>query len=96
LLQASDNLSLLSCVDFAEPANLLHALPLRNGGESRVAVEALGERQFRLDPYPFATSPLAFSLPARHVEGKHFSSAAELQEKFQNAAPVLLSVTVSR
>ena len=96
LLQASDNLSLLSCVDFARPADLLHALPLRNGGESRVAVEALGERQFRLDPYPFAASPLAFTLPARHVEGKQFSTAAKLQENFQNAAPVLLPVTVSR
>ena len=93
LLQATDNLSLLSCVDYAQPGDLLHALPLRAGGESRVAVESLGERHFRLAPYPFAASPLVFNLPARHVEGKHFDSAEELQEKFHAAAPVQLPVT---
>ena len=36
LLQATDNLSLLTCVDFTRPANLLHPLPLRSGGHSRV------------------------------------------------------------
>src|SRR6202166_4938531 len=31
LLQATDNLSLLTCVDFRRPAHLLHPLPLRDG-----------------------------------------------------------------
>src|SRR5579863_7167663 len=31
LLQANDYLSLLTCVDFQKPANLLHALPARGG-----------------------------------------------------------------
>jgi len=35
LLQATDNLSLLSCVDFPRSADLLHALPLREGGAHR-------------------------------------------------------------
>jgi hypothetical protein len=96
LLQASDNLSLLSCVNFERPSDLLHALPLRDGGESRVAVERLGERHFRLDPYPFATSPLVFNLPARHVEGKLFTNANELGELFHQAVPALLPVTVTR
>jgi Protein of unknown function (DUF3891) len=96
LLQACDNLSLLSCVDYAKPSDLLHPLPLNDGGESRVAVAALGERKFRLDPYPFAASPLVFDLLARHVEGKHFSSPQELQEKFHAAAPVQLAVTITR
>jgi hypothetical protein len=94
LLQATDNLSLLSCVDYAKPADLLHTLPLRAGGESRVAVESLGERRFRLSPYPFAASPLIFNLPARHVEGKLFASAEELGKKIHQAATVVLSVTV--
>jgi hypothetical protein len=96
LLQACDNLSLLSCVDYPKPGDLLHALPQCQGGESRIAVERLGERHFRLDPYPFAESPLVFDLPARHVEGKHFDSAEELQKKFYTAAPVQLPVTITR
>src|ERR1700684_3068181 len=74
LLQACDYLSLLSCVDYPKPGHLLHALPQCEGGESRIAVEPLGERHFRLAPYPFAASPLVFDVPARHVEGKHFGS----------------------
>jgi hypothetical protein len=96
LLQACDNLSLLSCVDYPQPGDLLHELPLCDGGACRIAVESLGERHFRLAPYPFAASPLVFHLPARHVEGKHFSTAEELQKKFYSAAPVHLSVRLTR
>ncbi len=95
LLQACDNLSLLSCVDYPQPGDLLHALPLCDGGESRIRVERLGERHFRLTPYPFAESPLVFHLPARHVEGEQFQHAEELQQKFQAAAPELLPVTIT-
>jgi hypothetical protein len=94
LLQSTDNLSLLSCVDYTHPGDLLHTLPVRAGGEQRVAVESLGERHFRLSPYPFAASPLVFNLPARHVEGKLFRSAEELGKKFHQAATVVLPVTV--
>ena len=96
LLQACDNLSLLGCVDYANPGDLQHPLPLGDGGGSRVNVESLGARSFRLNPYPFATSPLVFNLPARHVEGKHFAGALELEEKFHAATPAILTVTVSR
>jgi hypothetical protein len=95
LLQAADNLSLLTCVDFSQPAHLLHPLPLRSGGHARVEVRSAGSRHFVLDPYPFAEPTLSFQFPARHVKGKVFASAAELQERF-GAAPVqTLSVTVS-
>jgi hypothetical protein len=96
LLQATDNLSLLSCVDYSKPSDLLHPLPLREGGESRVAVASLGERHFQITPYPFAASPLVFDLPARHVEGKCFSTAEQLQKEFYAATPVHLSVTLTR
>jgi hypothetical protein len=94
LLQATDNLSLLTCVDFSQPANLLHPLPLREGGYSRVEVRSAGSRQFVLDPYPFDEPSLRFEFPARHIEQKSFASAAELQKQF-NASPVqMLSVTL--
>ena len=74
----------------------MHPLPLREGGESRVAVASLGERHFQITPYPFAASPLVFDLPARHVEGKCFSTAEQLQKEFHAATPVHLSVTLTR
>jgi uncharacterized protein DUF3891 len=95
LLQATDNLSLLTCVDFRQPAHLLHPLPLRGGGYSRVEVKRLAPRHFVLDPYPFAGPSLTFDFPARRVEGKVFESAGELQQLFQDAPVEMLSVTLS-
>jgi hypothetical protein len=94
LLQATDNLSLLSCVSYDKPANLLHALPMRNGGSTHIQVEAMGEREFRLSPYPFDEPSRIFQFPARHVEGKIFDNAADLQRKYEYAKPTDLSVTV--
>ena len=95
LLQASDYLSLLTCVDFRQPAHLLHPLPLRNGGHLPVQVRAIAPRHFVLDPYPFAETSLTFRFPARHINGKIFSSSAELQHAFDEAAVETLWVTVS-
>ncbi|HXX18241.1 MAG TPA: DUF3891 family protein [Candidatus Acidoferrum sp.] len=95
LLQATDNLSLLTCVDFSRPANLLHPLPLRDGGHARVEVRSAGSRHFVLDPYPFAERSLSFTFPARRVLGKTFASATELQGRFAAAPVEMLSVTVS-
>jgi uncharacterized protein DUF3891 len=95
LLQAADNLSLLACVDFQRPSNLLHALPLRDGTRSRVEVRSAGSRRFVLDPYPLQEPLLTFHFPARQVRGKLFESARDLQEKFQAAPVETLSVTLS-
>ncbi len=95
LLQATDYLSLLTCVDYSRATDLLHPLPLRDGKYSHVEARSAGPRRFVLDPFPFSEPSLSFEFPARHVTGKVFSSAAELQRRF-NAAPVeTLSVTVS-
>jgi len=94
LLQAVDNLSLISCVDFRRPASLLHPLPTRDGGHVPVQVRAASERHYVLDPYPFAESSLTFHFPARNVKGKEFSSAADLQRAFEQAPVETLSVTV--
>ena len=95
LLQANDNLSLLTCVDFARPADLLHPLPLRDGSYARVEVRSAGSRHFVLDPYPYDEPSLTFQFPARHVRGKLFRAAEELQEEFAAAPVESLSVTVS-
>lgn len=95
LLQATDYLSLLTCVDFRRPSHLLHPLPLCGGGHSRVEVRSVSTRQFILDPYPFTEPSLSFRFPARRVEGVVFKSAAELQKRYSDASVEMLSVTVS-
>jgi hypothetical protein len=95
LLQATDNLSLLTCVDFREPAHLLHPLPLRDGEHARIQVRSVGARHFVLDPYPFGERSLTFHFPARHVPGKTFTTVADLQRAFDAAPIENLSVRIS-
>jgi hypothetical protein len=95
LLQATDSLSLITCVDFREPANLLHPLPQRNGEYARVRVRSAGSRHFVLDPYPFREPSLTFSFPARHIRGQTFARAADLQRVFEAAPIENLSVRIS-
>jgi hypothetical protein len=94
LLQATDNLSLLTCVDYRQPATLLHPLPLNDGTHQAVSVHAAGERSFVLDPYPFTEPSIAFTFPARHIQGKTFHSTADLQRAFAAAPLSQLQVTV--
>jgi hypothetical protein len=95
LLQAVDNLSLLSCVAFMEPATLLHALATVDGGTLAISVEPLAPRHFRLDPYPFDKPLLTFALPARLIKGKTFSTSEELAMAWIAAPVQQLSVTVT-
>lgn len=94
LLQACDNLSLLSCVAFDKPAHLLHALPLHGGAAQEISVRPVGSRKFHLEPWPFAEPEVTFHFPARHVEGKTFASSAELEQLFMSAPVERLSVTL--
>jgi len=94
LLQACDNLSLLSCVDFGGEATLLHPLPLRDGGVSEVQVQRVGGRSFRLTPYPFAEPEMTFQLRARFVPGKSLATSDELREKLEAAKMEEIAVSV--
>ena len=96
LLQACDNLSLLSCVAFDRDATLLHPLALNNGRTAEIAVTPLGPRHFRLSPWPFAEEVLTFPFPARHVSGHVFGSSAELERAFYATKEATLSVTLSQ
>jgi Protein of unknown function (DUF3891) len=94
LLQACDNLSLLSCVAYDKPANLLHPLSLNSGGVKEIQVQPLGPRNFRLTPWPFFYSELPFQIVARHVTGKTFKLSEELAAAFEDAEPMHLPVTL--
>jgi hypothetical protein len=95
LLQACDNLSLLSCVAYDAPAHLLHPLPLNDGGAAEVRVQPIAPRHFRLEPWPFAITEMHFSFPARHVAGELFADAESLQSAFSAAPIEKLSVKLS-
>jgi len=96
LLQACDNLSLLTCVAFSSQADLLHALPLRDDGAAEVKVQPLGPRHFRLAPWPFAEEELVFRFPARHVVGGRFLDSAALEAAFRESVVESLSVKLSK
>jgi hypothetical protein len=99
LLQACDNLSLLTCVAYDRPAHLLHPLPLNEigvgGGTSEVHVIPLAQRVFRLEPWPFAEPELSFQFPARQVAGKLFGSSSDLAAAFHAAPVQQLTVTLT-
>jgi hypothetical protein len=95
LLQACDNLSLLSCVDYHRPASLLHPLRRKDGGIESVVVESLGERYFCLTPYPLDVSPMTVEFPVRHVEGKIFANAESLRKQYADAEVTMLTVTLT-
>lgn len=94
LLQATDNLSLLTCVDYASPATLLHPLRTVDGNHTEVQVTSQGNRHFQLRPYPFAPESVTLTFPARHIPAKTFASSQELQRLFTHAPIEKLSVTV--
>lgn len=96
LLQACDNLSLLTCVSFSAPADLLHPLPLCDGRTSEVRVLPMGPRHFRLEPWPFDEPEKVFNFPARHVEGERFGSSAELEMAYAAAPSETLTVRLSQ
>jgi hypothetical protein len=95
LLQACDNLSLLSCVDYSGEATLLHPLALRDGGTSEVRVRHVGLRRFRLTPYPFAEPEITFQLRARFVPGKSFAANEELKRNLVAAKMEEIAVSVT-
>jgi hypothetical protein len=95
LLQACDNLSLLSCVAYDSLAHLLHPLPLNDGSAAEVQVVPVAPRHFCLTPWPFAERELTFEFPARHVEGKSFRSSQELDRAFNAAGMERLTVKLS-
>jgi len=93
LLQATDNMSLLTCVDYASPATLLHPLPTTDGDHTEVQVTAVGNRRFQLHPYPFNAQFITLTFPARHIPGKSFASSQDLQRHFAAAPIEQLSVS---
>lgn len=95
LLQACDNLSLLSCVDFEGAATLLHPFVMKDGETMEIKVRRAGERSFRLMPYTFVDPILTFTFSARYVPGETFASSEELRDWLDSAEPVDFVVSIT-
>ena len=95
LLQATDNLSLLGCVDFDRRATLLHPLRTLQGAAQEVKVERVSERSYVLSPYPLREAEMRFALRARFVPGNRFESSSELADKLSKAPMQTLKVMIS-
>jgi len=95
LLQACDNLSLLSCVDFSGHATLLHPFTTIDGATTEINVQRIADRTFRLSPYPFSQPQISVSFPARFVLGETFASAEDLREAMNCADIVDMAVTIT-
>jgi hypothetical protein len=95
LLQACDNLSLLSCVDFDGHATLLHPFTTTDGATTEIKVQRIAERTFRLSPHPFAHPRISISFPARFVPTETFARSEDLREALNRAETVNVSVTVT-
>lgn len=96
LLQACDNLSLLSCVAYMQPASLLHPQRLIDGTNTEVAVTPLEPRRFALAPYPFDLPRFKVSLSARHVPGKIFDSLESFRELYRQAPLETIEVVIEK
>ncbi len=95
LLQACDNLSLISCVDFDGQATLLHPFTTRDGMTTEIQVQRIGERIFRLSPYPFSQPQISLTHPARIAPKEIFTCAEDLHDSLSRAETVHLPVFVT-
>jgi hypothetical protein len=94
LLQACDNLSLLTCVDFGGNATLLHPFATIDGATMEIKVQRIADRTFRLSPYPFSQSQISLTFPARFVPAETFASSEDLREALNRAETVDVVVKV--
>ena len=82
-------------MDYRATSTLLHPLKLRDGGAAEVAVLPLGDRAFRLSPYPLREDRVVIEFPARFVVGKTFASSEDLGRVFHGAKVERLGLTLS-
>jgi hypothetical protein len=96
LLQACDNLSLLTCVNYGERIALQHEHPKVDGTKSPIFFQPKGNGVFQLAPYPFDKDELTFSIAARPVKGESFASQPELQSTYDASVDEKLTITLVR
>jgi hypothetical protein len=88
-LQCCDNLSLIVCSGYAQPRDLRHTHPDREGTRHVLRCEPAGEDTFKITPWPLARSRLTLKLPYRKIAKTDVTDLASYRAAFA-AAPVLI------
>jgi hypothetical protein len=96
LLQAWDQFSLyasLNDLESPDPASLQYvsipAVPL-DGGETTLSLTPLGAGRTSVDPYPFGSDPVEFTVPRRLVPKRNWRDADEFRADYRAADVELL------
>jgi hypothetical protein len=93
-LEALDRLSLHFCMNPQQDA-LVDAVPVNDSGEEAdLELHAEGENLVAVAPYPFRRDPLAFSIMARRVPKKIYSSDLDFQKTLATAKYFPLKFTM--
>lgn len=95
-LQACDSCSLITCVDYPEPIPLRHRHQTLDGEWVTIMCHPLGERCYRLDPYPLDAPVVTFSVPAKRIQGKTFPDSDALRQAYAGAESTNLQITIQQ
>ena len=98
LLQAWDTLSLSFCTSVSPPSYPeIGSVPTGGPGtEVTLTVEAIGDGEFRVDPYPFDAEPLEVAVPARTIRKADFADEASLFEAYYEAERQTMAFRICR
>ena len=96
LLQAWDTLSLSFCTSVSPPSYPeVGSVPTGEASaEVTLSVEALGEDEFGVEPYPFDVEPLSVSVPARTVRKEAFEDERGLFRAYYEAGTERMAFTL--
>lgn len=94
-LQACDSFSLLVGVDYPDRSALRHRHPFGDSNAVEIAYLPLGDRRYRLDPWPLDEPELVFDIPYRRVAKSAMTALEPFRAAYANAAvePVRIVVT---
>lgn len=98
LLQAWDTLSLSFSTSVSPPSYPgISSVPRgAPGSEVSLTVEALGDGEFRVEPYPFGVEPLEVTVPTRTVRRADFDDEASLFEAYYGAERETVAFRIRR
>jgi hypothetical protein len=98
LLQVLDVLSLyFGLVDLdAGVAGTFDDVPAAGGERASIAVQPLGPRRVRLDPFPFVEAPTELTLARRLVRKRAWAGDEEFRRDFEAAPVELLRISAER
>lgn len=94
-LQACDSFSLLVGVDYPEASALRHRHPFGSDVAEAIRYLPLGNRRYRLDPWPLDEPELIFDIPYRRVPKSALSSLESFRAAYATADVEPVQIVVS-